>query len=132
MPLDCEPSAPGEICAFLRVCSEDAYCDVLDDFTCQARVAVGEACDDFLPLSTSCVSGASCNEGACTSYAREGESCAAAACDPALASCDPSTSTCRPLRFRGETCSQDEECAGGDCEDDGSGTMRCDGPCRRR
>jgi hypothetical protein len=78
--LECAPAMVGEMCTFLRICADNAWCDSSDNFTCKARVAAGGMCttDDqcldgsctssmcvaHKPLGASCMSSTECTNGA--------------------------------------------------------------------
>jgi hypothetical protein len=68
----CEAAQPGQTCTLLMACATNAYCDLLDDFTCKARYSAGAACETVSEV-----------------------------CDPKISYCDGSM-TCAALKYRGE------------------------------
>jgi hypothetical protein len=68
--LECMPAKAGEMCAYLRVCDDSAYCDFSSNFTCKARVAAGSMCSsDEMCLDGSCVN------SMCVTHKADGASC---------------------------------------------------------
>ena len=128
MPLECIPGQPGEMCTFLMVCSEDAYCDLLDNFTCKKRSKAGEACTLTMWRADTCVTGAFCQEDVCVAYAQLGEDCSTGPCDPRTSYCE--STTCAEKKYAGELCTNDSECIDDDCDYQGDDTNRCGGPCK--
>jgi hypothetical protein len=132
MSLDCYPAEPGEMCTLLMVCSEDSYCDLLDNFTCKKRSKVGETCTFTMWRADTCVTSAYCDTTqepyVCRAYAKLGEDCTEKDCDPRTSWCD--NTTCAEKKYAGELCQNDSECLDGDCDWQGDDTNRCGGPCK--
>jgi hypothetical protein len=85
MNLECRPAKAGEMCAWLRVCDESSYCDLMSGITCKARAGAGESCTG----SDTCAPALYCASGttgmACTPRKGAGQPCTAAAeCQPDL------------------------------------------------
>ncbi len=127
--LECVPAEPGEMCTFLMACSADAYCDLMDGFTCKRRSKVGESCVTTIWRVDTCMAGSHCQEEKCVAYASLGDSCADSVCDPHEGYCD--SGTCQSLKYGGELCTDDAECLGGDCEYWDQDEYRCYGPCKQ-
>ena len=111
MSLSCQPAAPGEMCTWLRVCDETAYCDPLDGFTCKRKVDSGASCQ----RSEECLGDLVCvygpEGGTCAAPGSAGDDCTTLACGPDLY-CDRSTRICGELKDPGEPCSDEDECKG--------------------
>jgi len=77
MNLECRPAAVGQLCAWLRVCEEGGFCDVLAGFRCQPKKPVGSPC-----LRDDCQDGLRCALDAergglsCVPQSDEGGPCA--------------------------------------------------------
>jgi hypothetical protein len=130
----CRPSV-GELC------EEGASCVVNSlgpTFTCKAIPATGGTCG--LGFPENCPVGEYCPlsdaelalgifEAQCEPLPQIGEPCATrptfipARCEP-YARCDQPTGTCLGLRDLGESCSSDELCHSGNCEDGGCAPLR--------
>ncbi len=130
MSLECEPAQIGEMCTLLMACADDAYCDLLDKFTCAPRYQTGASCQTVLWRANTCFDDAYCGNGTCQSYSGRGESCASIACDPSTDYCDSSDQTCHAKKYRGERCKADGDCLSDDCGYDGSDRHCRNGPCK--
>jgi hypothetical protein len=132
MPLDCYPGEAGEMCTFLMVCSEDSYCDLLDNFTCKKRSKAGQECTITMWRADTCVTTAYCDTTqepyTCKAYAQLGEDCSTMECDPRTSYCEGTT--CTEKKYSGELCTGDSQCIDGDCDNQGDDTRRCGGPCK--
>lgn len=99
MNLQCSPASSGERCAFLRVCDDASYCDLLDGVTCKPRARQGESCT--------------------SSPIRGVETCAK---DSYCAAGDSGETTCQARADVGEPCDgpcvDGAYCAGGVCQGD--------------
>lgn len=85
MNVVCEPAAAGELCAWLRVCDEDSWCDLFDGVTCKPRAGEGEECQtSFIPGIETCRTGLTC----------EGDESGTFRCRARPAIGDPCTTTC--------------------------------------
>lgn len=139
MSLECQPAKAGEMCAWLRVCDEESYCDMMDDITCKPRSGAGESCytSETCQADLSCAAAGGGME--CQPRKGAGEPCTTAAdCQPDLfcagaygamtctagpagQPCDYGSGTCptgyfcstrdvcEPLRTLGEDCSDSFE-----------------------
>ena len=128
VPLDCRGAPAGSICTMLVACADNAYCDLLDGFTCKPRPQAGQMCEPVPWRVNTCASGAECSLDVCKPFAALGGACTDQSCDPHAAYCS-SSSTCEPLKYSGELCARDGECIG-DCDEDSEGVGRCSGPCK--
>ena len=138
MNLTCEPARAGQRCAWLRVCDDSSWCDLLDNVTCKPRANVGEVCQTT-PLRgvETCMPGATCTydessgDSRCVALPRVGEACTSACADATCVNgmCEgpPIGTPCRYHDDRpcpGELrCHRDREICvprseeGGDCEE---------------
>lgn len=131
-PNVCTPlRGEGEACDDYREpCRPELYCDDASyPYTCAARPALGEPCDD----GTDCAPGATCSasyDGTCVARAAEGEACETNYWDPLGSTCEEglfceyrdSGYECLAPRALGESCSTGSQCASGICN---SSVGRC-------
>lgn len=81
-------------------------------------VEVAGACH----YSDDCVSGFYCNDGSCVATVGAGTACSGSSqCSGGLY-CDETTDICKPQEADGATCSGDDACVNGSCEDDVCGS----------
>jgi hypothetical protein len=92
----------------------------IDCGACATYLPVGAMCSSHGPACDPYVSRCSGDPGTCLAYAKEGEDCTEAPCDPVLL-CDSETTTCKPLPAKGDPCTfnckQPFVCASGTCAD---------------
>jgi hypothetical protein len=95
--LKCEPAVAGEICAYLRVCDANSFCDSGSSFRCRLRVSEGEQCG----------SSEQCRPDLFCDYST-------------------GSSVCARRVLAGDACTTDDGCRDGlFCSDDGSGAFTC-------
>ncbi len=94
--LQCEPAEAGELCAYLRVCDGNSYCDFGGSFRCRLRVPQGESCGSTEQ------------------------------CRPNLFCDYQGGAVCAPRALAGAACTDDDGCRDGlFCMDDGTGAATC-------
>jgi hypothetical protein len=139
MNLECKPAKAGQMCAYMRVCDEKSYCDLMGGIVCKAlsgegtecfstaecqsdlycAPAVGNLkCQPRLAAGRPCTSAAECQAGLFCALVGTAMACTAG---PAGQPCDYGSSTCpagyfcathdvcEPLRTLGEDCSDSFE-----------------------
>jgi len=85
MNLECQPAKAGQMCAYLRVCDESSYCDLMGGIVCKPRAGEGGECfsTETCQGDLYCAAGTTGME--CRARQGEGESCTSAAeCQPGL------------------------------------------------
>lgn len=61
MNLVCQPASAGQRCAWLRVCDDNSWCDLLDDVTCKPKALLGQECQTtYLRGVETCQQGSTC------------------------------------------------------------------------
>jgi hypothetical protein len=121
--LACAPARAGAMCAYLRICEDAAYCDVIDGFTCKPRKAAGETCalpGDCKPELT-CQSDLTTGNRRCAARQGAGAACQADDCAAGLHCIgERNARTCMPGPA-GQPCGSERPCpAGYHCDDSGS------------
>ncbi len=120
MNLTCAPARAGERCAWLRVCDDNSWCDLLDNVTCKAKAKVGQVCQTTFQRGVqTCVAGSACThdeasgEQRCLALPKVGE-----ACTTGCANSTCFNGVCQPLPV-GTPCDYDTPCPGDlRCSDD--------------
>jgi hypothetical protein len=112
MNLTCAPARAGELCAWLRVCDEDSYCDLLGGVRCKKRAQVGKPCEtSLIPGVKTCVVGAACRfdeasgDNRCVALPTTGEVCSEACAEESF--CWEGTCQADPV---GSFCDYDKPC----------------------
>jgi hypothetical protein len=116
MNLECKPARAGEMCAYLRVCDDQSYCDLMGGIVCKARAGAGESCtsSDTCQIDLYCAAATSGME--CQPRKAAGETCASAAecqADLFCAVTGSGTSLTCTAGPAGQPCAYDAPCPDG-------------------